>query len=249
MAQRLGVARAEVSAHSGSALREARIDLNAVAANLAILWCNSAHNEVDLAADAYGHGAAAVAAVAVAAGAHSLIVRSEVEAASLRVTGVTVPITVTDEIGSDAAAAVFGLGPLAQQLGLFPVMRVSAPVMSIKSIAAGEPVSYGYTWRSTTRSTLALVPLGYADGILRAASNLGELWLRGALRPIVGRVAMDVIVLDLGAATADVGDEVVLFGDPDVPTVTADRWAAALGIPALEVTTGVGARVTRRWIS
>ncbi|MBC7518707.1 MAG: alanine racemase [Microbacteriaceae bacterium] len=247
---------ATTASERSSALRTARIDLAAIAANFQLLRRQYDDFEVDLAADAYGHGAVAVAEAAVAAGAgagagagaRGFTVRDEREAAALRAAGISLDLTVTEEIGSDAAAATFGVGPLARRLGLTPAMRVSAPVMSTKTIAAGEAVSYGYTWRATRTSRLALVPLGYADGVLRAASNVGEVWLAGALRPIVGRVAMDVIVLELGDTRVTVGDEAILFGDRELPEISADRWGAALGVSALEVTTGIGSRVTRRWV-
>ena len=248
MAQRPGVAIAG-AVDEGPPLRQARIDLESLKSNVQTLGATFSGFVIDVAADAYGHGAVEVARAARSVGALNFLVRNDGEAKILRSAGIVGEFAISAEIGSDSAAATFGIGPIAQRLRLAPVMRVGASVMSVKVIAAGEPVSYGYTWRAKTTSRLALVPLGYADGLSRAASNLGEVWLSGALRPIVGRVAMDVCVLDLGEDdSVVVGDEALLFGDPRVPQASVERWAAALDLSVLEVTTGVGARVVRRWV-
>jgi alanine racemase len=94
---------------------------------------------------------------------------------------------------------------------------------------------------------LALVPLGYADGVDRDASNRATVYLAGASRQIVGRVAMDVLSLDVGMDDVRVGDEAVLFGDPRDGEPSLDEWATVLGTNQLAVTCGIGARVARVW--
>lgn len=226
-------------------LREARIDLDAVGGNVARLV--GPRFVADVSADGYGHGAVQMAAAAVEAGATAVGVRDAREQDLLERAGITVRVVRLADAGSALSAAMYGVGPLATESGCTPAMRVSARVISVKTIEAGEAVSYGYTWRAASRTNLALVPLGYADGVTRSAGNLGRVLLDGALRPIVGRVAMDVIVLDLGDDEVELGAEAVLFGDPPLGAASADDWAAPLGISALEATSGIGARVARRW--
>ena len=230
------------SSVTGPPLRVARIDLDALRHNVDLL--RAPRFVADMTGDAYGHGAVAVARAAVEAGAE-LAVRDDREERELRAAGIAGGISRLLDPDQDSSAALYGLGPTAALLGCRPAMRVSAGVISVKTIDAGEAVSYGYTWRATVRSNLALVPLGYADGVTRAAGNVGQVWLDGALRPIVGRVAMDVIVLNLGTDIVGLGAEAVLYGDPDSATV--DDWARPLGISPLEATAGIGARVRRVW--
>ena len=227
---------------AGPPLSVARIDLDALRHNVGRLLAPGF--VADLTGDAYGHGAVAIARAAIAAGAE-LAVRDDEEERELREAGIAGGISRRPEPDQDSSAALYGLGPTAARLGCRPAMRVSAGVISVKTIAAGEAVSYGYTWRATTRTNLALVPLGYADGVTRAAGNVGRVWLDGVPRPIVGRVAMDVIVLDLGRDSVELGAEAVLFGDTDA--ATAEDWARPLGISPLEATAGIGARVRRVW--
>ncbi|WP_346231404.1 alanine racemase [Parafrigoribacterium mesophilum] len=143
--------------------------------------------------------------------------------------------------------ALYGLSPFggesAAELGLIGAMSITARVIGTKTVAAGEGISYGYTYRTTTRSNLALVAIGYAHGIDRYASNTGTARLNGTDYPIAGRVAMDVFVLDLGGDTAAVGDEVVLFGPPDNPT--AEEWSEAIDRTGQQVVTCVTSRVPR----
>ena len=227
---------------AGPPLRVARIDLDVLRHNARQLIVPGF--AADLSGDAYGHGAVAIARVASAAGA-GIVVRDDREERELRDAGIGGRISQRLDPDQNTSAALYGLGPTAAQLGCRPAMRVSAGVISVKTIDAGEAVSYGYTWRARTRTNLALVPLGYADGVTRAAGNVGRVWLGGAMRPIVGRVAMDVIVLNLGSDTVQLGAEAVLFGDPDAATV--DDWARPLGLHPLETTAGIGARVRRVW--
>lgn len=155
---------------------------------------------------------------------------------------------------------IYGLSPepavaTSEQLGIRPAMRLEAPLIQVKAVDAGRPVSYGATWRAPTRRWLGLVPLGYADGIDRHASNRAPVSVLASSGPIVthivGRVCMDQFVVDLGEARdatppARAGDTAVLFGDPAVDSApTADQWAQACGTINYEIVTRIGARVPR----
>lgn len=151
---------------------------------------------------------------------------------------------------------IYGLSPFAsatsQQLGLRPAMRVSAKLANCKEVPAGQGVSYGLTYRTESATTLALVPLGYADGIPRIATG-GPVSINGEVYPVVGRIAMDQMVVDLlatGIAGTDrdlVGTDAVLFGADGVPSV--DAWADAAGTINYEVVTRISSRVSRRYIN
>jgi alanine racemase len=146
--------------------------------------------------------------------------------------------------------ALYGLTPsldvgTAHDLGLRPVMSLRARLASVKHVPGGSGVSYGHEYVTASDTTLALVPLGYADGIPRAASHAGPVLVAGAVRSIAGRVCMDQIVLDIGDDVAAPGDEAVLFG-ADGPS--ADEWAIASGTIGYEIVTRIGARVPRVYV-
>lgn len=216
-------------------MREAHVDLSALHANLALLGHDY---RVDVSGDAYGHGFTRVAQVALETGARDFVVHDQREEHVLRDIAADRSIRVSTGASSASAEALYGLGRSAR---LRPVMRVSARVISVKRLAAGEPVSYGYTWRAPAETTIALVAIGYADGISRRASNSGFAFLRGT-RPIVGRIAMDVLSLDFGDDSVSIGDEAVVFGHEPGST---EAWAANLGVPPLSVTASIGHRVPR----
>jgi alanine racemase len=143
---------------------------------------------------------------------------------------------------------MYGLNPLPHKENLRPAMTFRSSVALVKRIGKGESVSYGQTWTTTKDTNLALVPVGYADGVSRALSNRMDVWLDGKRRPIVGRVCMDQIVVDCGDDTVDEGDEVVLFGDGSRGEPTATEWANTIGTIDYEVVTGMyRPRVVRRY--
>jgi alanine racemase len=133
----------------------------------------------------------------------------------------------------------------AAALGLRPVMQLSAAVAAVRRVPAGTHVSYGYTHRTEHDTTLALIPLGYADGVPRAASNRGMVAIGGRLCPVVGRIAMDQFLVDAGEQPVRVGDRAVLWGDPADGVPSAEDWAAAADTIGYEIVTRVGPRVTR----
>jgi alanine racemase len=145
----------------------------------------------------------------------------------------------------------YGLTPFedggALEVALRPAMQLSASIVSVKRVPAGSGVSYGYSYRTTGETTLALVPLGYADGIPRLASNTGPVSINGGHHTVSGRVAMDQFVVDVGDSPVKIGDRAVLFGDPAIGLPTADDWAAAANTINYEIVTRIGPRVLRRY--
>ncbi|GAA3154966.1 alanine racemase [Blastococcus jejuensis] len=147
--------------------------------------------------------------------------------------------------------ALYGLDPLggdAADHGLRPAMTVRAAVALTKRVPAGAGVSYGHTYTTQAETTLALVPVGYADGVPRAAGNRAPVLAGGARRTIAGRVCMDQFVLDVGDATIAAGDEVVLWGAGDRGEPTAQDWADAVDTIHYELVTRVGGRFSRRYV-
>lgn len=149
--------------------------------------------------------------------------------------------------------AVYGVSPspevgTPEDFGLKPVMTLSASLASVKRAPGGHGVSYGHHYTTPGPTTLALVPVGYADGIPRAASGTGPVLVGGKWRTVAGRVAMDQFVVDLGGDSAQVGDEAVLFGPGDRGEPTAEDWARATGTIAYEVVTRISHRVPRVYV-
>ena len=146
--------------------------------------------------------------------------------------------------------AVYGLSPIqGRSFGLRPAMTARARVLLTKRVPAGQGVSYGHTYTTARESTLAQIPLGYADGIPRTASNAGPIKLGGAVRTIAGRVCMDQVVLDCGDDPVAAGDVAVLFGPGDDGEPTADDWAAVVGTINYEIVTRFGSvRVPRIYV-
>jgi alanine racemase len=145
----------------------------------------------------------------------------------------------------------YGLTPFEQgeivPVALAPAMQVSASIVSVKRVPAGAGVSYGHTYVTENETTLALVPLGYADGIPRHASNTGPVSINGERYRVSGRIAMDQFIVDVGDAPVAVGDRAIVFGDPARGLPSADDWAAAAGTINYEIITRIGARVVRRY--
>lgn len=149
--------------------------------------------------------------------------------------------------------AIYGVTPgtglgSARSLGLRPAMMLRTRLAHIKAIDVGDKVSYGGTWTATRPTTVGLVPVGYADGIPRAASNEGTVLINGRRCPVLGVIAMDQFVVDLGPDAADrQGDEVLVFGTGDHGEPTAEDWANWAGSIGYEIVTRIGPRVPRRY--
>ncbi|WP_184615555.1 alanine racemase [Sphaerisporangium krabiense] len=143
--------------------------------------------------------------------------------------------------------AVYGLSPIPElgDFGLRPAMTLTARVAMAKRVDAGTGVSYGHLYTTDRETTMALVPLGYADGVLRGATNRAEVLAAGRRRRVAGRVCMDQFMIDVGDDPIAEGDEVVLFGPGAHGEPTAQEWADSLGTITHEIVTRIGARVPR----
>jgi alanine racemase len=118
----------------------------------------------------------------------------------------------------------------------------------VKRVEAGEGISYGLRYRLVAPSTIATVPIGYADGVPRRLSSVGgEVLIGGRRCPIAGTVTMDQITVDCGDDDVSVGDEVVLLGAQGDERVGAWEWATKLDTIAYEIVCGIGVRVPRSW--
>ena len=146
--------------------------------------------------------------------------------------------------------AVYGQTPIAERgdMGLQPAMTLKCPVALVRSVTAGEGVSYGHTWVADRDTTLALLPIGYADGVFRNLSGRIDVLINGRLRRSVGRICMDQFVVDVGLDN-DVaeGDEAILFGPGTQGEQTAQHWAELLGTINYEVVTSPRGRVVRTY--
>jgi alanine racemase len=146
--------------------------------------------------------------------------------------------------------AVYGLSPVPGRgnFGLIPAMTLRSHLANVKRVGAGEGVSYGHQYVTERQTTLALIPLGYADGIPRAATNVGPIAINGVRYTISGRVCMDQFVVDVGDAAVSAGDQAVLFGPGTGGEPTAQDWADVLDTIHYEIVTRIGARVTRTYV-
>src|SRR6476661_7852194 len=129
--------------------------------------------------------------------------------------------------------------PARGDMGLRPAMTLKCAVAMVRSIKAGDGVSYGHTWIADRDTTVALLPIGYADGVFRNLSNRLEVWINGRRRPGVGRICMDQFVVDLGPGPVDVteGDDAIVFGPGDDGEPTTQDWADLLGTINYEIVT------------
>ncbi|MCU1529822.1 MAG: hypothetical protein JWP75_3585 [Frondihabitans sp.] len=139
-------------------------------------------------------------------------------------------------------------GVSAADRGLTPVLTLSARIARVKRIAAGTGVSYDYTFRAPRDTTVALVPIGYADGIPRRSQNGCSVAVRGHRYPIVGRVAMDQFLIDVGDDPIEVGDEATLFGTGSSGELTVGEWADLIGTIGEELCSGLGPRIPRVYV-
>lgn len=145
--------------------------------------------------------------------------------------------------------AVYGLDPFQGdpgERGLAPAMSLLSYVADVKRFAPGDSAGYGRTWRALDETWVAVLPLGYGDGVRRGLSNNAEVLIRGRRHPLVGTVSMDNVTVDLGVDTdVETGDEAILIGSQGGERILAEELAARLGTINYEVTCGVSARVPR----
>jgi alanine racemase len=149
--------------------------------------------------------------------------------------------------------ATYGLHPSNEVnkriVDLKPVMTLKSKIIHLKRVAPGFNISYGITFQTKNHTTIATVPVGYADGFNRLLSSRGHMLVHGRRAPIVGRVCMDLTMLDVGGISeVALEDEVVVFGEQGNESVTADEIAASLDTINYEVVSTITARVPRVYL-
>jgi alanine racemase len=149
--------------------------------------------------------------------------------------------------------AIYGLYPSDEVqkniVSLKPAMALKARIIHLKKVPAGFKVSYGITHETQTQTTIATVPVGYADGLSRLLSSRGQMLVHGQRVPIIGRVCMDLTMLDVGSIeNVQIGDEVVIFGRQGNETLTVDEMALLLNTINYEIVTTITARVPRVYL-
>ena len=149
--------------------------------------------------------------------------------------------------------AIYGLYPSdevdQQRVSLKPAMALKSKIIQLKKVPAGFNISYGSTYTTKHPTTIATVPIGYADGLNRLLSSRGAMLVGGQRVPIVGRVCMDLTMLDVGdVKNVQAADEVVVFGQQGNEILTVDEMAAELNTINYEIVTGISARVPRVYL-
>jgi alanine racemase len=142
---------------------------------------------------------------------------------------------------------------LPQQLSepprLRPVMAVRSRIILLKRVRQGETLGYGCTFTASRETLVATLPIGYNDGYVRALSNCGRVIVRGVHAPVVGRVSMDLTLIDVtDVAHAAVGDRVTLLGEDGSLAIPAEEIAQTTGTLSYEITCGISRRVPRRYL-
>jgi alanine racemase len=150
--------------------------------------------------------------------------------------------------------AIYGLYPSAEvnkkRVSLRPAMALRTKVIHLKKVPAGFNISYGITYKTPKPTTIATVPIGYADGLNRLLSSRGQMLVHGKRVPIVGRVCMDLTMLDVGSIdNVQVGDEAVIFGQQGNESLTVDEMASSLNTINYEIVTTITARVPRVYLN
>jgi len=150
--------------------------------------------------------------------------------------------------------AVYGITPgggvgKASEFGLRPAMTLKAQATLVKDVPAGHGISYGAEYVTKQNTKIALIPLGYADGIPRIAGNKGAVLANGKKLSVAGRVCMDQFVIDIGDLDFSTGDEVILFGDPAQNEPDVEEWAKASQSIGYEIVTRLGSRVPRIYLN
>ncbi|MCL2360594.1 MAG: alanine racemase [Defluviitaleaceae bacterium] len=149
---------------------------------------------------------------------------------------------------------LYGLPPSAEMaetcapLGLKPVMRIKAQVSQVKRLAPGVGISYGHIYKTKRESTIAVLPIGYADGYPRRLSHGGKVLVRGQLAPVAGAICMDQCMIDVtDIPEVSPGDHVTLLGNKE-EGISADDLADIVGTISYEIVCGIGKRVPRVYV-
>jgi alanine racemase len=146
---------------------------------------------------------------------------------------------------------IYGVPPVAgdDAVPVLPALTLVTEVAQIRAVPAGTPVGYAASWRAEGPRTLAVLPAGYDDGMIRSLSNQGVVLVNGLPAPVIGRVSMDLSVVDVTACgTVREGDEAVLIGSQGSGTITAWDVARRAGTIPWEVLCRVGGRVPRDYV-
>ncbi|WP_309708725.1 alanine racemase C-terminal domain-containing protein [Pseudolysinimonas sp.] len=213
--------------------RRALIDLDA-------FLHNGPGEVLDARADAYGHGLEVIAPTALKADVRQIVVSNEQDATVAIAAGFRREAVHIAREPLVADPRAYGLGHDGR-----PVMSLIGEIVALKRVPPDAGVSYGYTYRTSVATTLALVALGYADGVPRLASNRVRVLVGDATFPLVGRIAMDQFVLDVGDAAIELGSDAVLFGDPARGEPSVLEWSGWTERDPLALTAGIASRVVR----
>lgn len=229
-------------------LPRALVSAGAIRANLELIKQRGKRQSIgealiDVRADAYGHGADLVA---------SLAKELDMFGVNRGAGAAEVFRSPSGEIGPGVIAAADV--PPRMTLGLAdgafrPALTLVGEVLGVKQLRAGEGVSYGHTFVAAADTRVALVTGGYAQGLVRSLGNKLAVSIAGTRHRIVGRVAMDVCVVDVGDAAVSRGDDVVLLGDPQRNEPALAEWVEITGMPAEELVTLVGLRSRREVVA
>lgn len=156
--------------------------------------------------------------------------------------------TLTDPLSHHSlcrvGAGLVGIDP-SGTTALRPAMTLTAPVVSVRDVTPGTPVGYGHIWTAPRHTRLALLPIGYADGLPRCASGRAEVLLGGRRFPVVGRISMDQVIVAVDGAEVRAGEVAVVFGPGNAGEPTVAEWAQWSDTIAHEIVTGIGVRVLR----
>lgn len=145
--------------------------------------------------------------------------------------------------------ALLGYDPAGRESGLVPAMSVSARLVQIHALGAGERVGYGGRWRAPSACRVGIVPLGYADGYAWRLGDRAEALVGGRRVPVVGAVSMDMLAVELGSTEVEAGKEVVLLGRQGEASIDAAELAATAGTVTYEVLCGLGLRLPRLYVA
>lgn len=161
-----------------------------------------------------------------------------------RETGISHAVLSEADLENSVVGAEYADGGSVEWLdGPHTVVTFEGDVVSLKRVPEGTPVSYGYQYRTTQETTLALVSVGFADGVPRTASFKGQVSVGGASHPIAGRIAMDQMVVDIGDTSAQLGDTATVWGS--APTLA--QWSQWSGRPSALLVAQLAPRVVKLW--
>ena len=145
--------------------------------------------------------------------------------------------------------ALYGCSPFEESFGLRPVLSLRSKVLAVRNLPVASPVSYGRTFVTKRESRIAVIPVGYADGYSRLFSNNAEMLVQGCRVPVVGRVCMDMTMLDVtDVPNVSEGDEVVILGRQGEEMITAAELAEKINTISYEILTTLGARARKAYL-